>query len=61
MTSPPYRYVCKWCKKNNWLMPHPNKFKCKYCGKWNKVFVIFPLKWIILKDKKKDLDRKSVV
>lgn len=54
MTSPPYRYICKKCKHENWLMPHPDYFICEKCNARNKVYV-FPIGnyWFTrLKDKK---------
>jgi DNA-directed RNA polymerase subunit RPC12/RpoP len=46
MTSPPFRYVCKKCKHENWLMPHPESFHCEKCNAKNKVIVLLPKWWI---------------
>lgn len=43
MTSPPFRYICKYCGKENWLMPEPLYFWCFKCGNKNKVHYF--LRW----------------
>ena len=60
MTSPPYRYICKWCRKDNWINPPIQNFnfECEFCGKMNRV--IYILNWWFTKkiDDKYNLNKK---
>ena len=45
MTSPPFLYICKKCKHNNWFIPHPLKFICEKCKSSNKVHLFMNWWW----------------
>lgn len=60
MTSPPYKYVCKHCKKDNWIMPFMDNFnfECIFCKGINRVIQLPFNRWFTIKRKRRKTNEK---